>query len=69
MAEMVFVRPAAGLKVRMPERGFIHLPDEGHAVPLDPYWRARLRDGDVCEVTPDAASAAPANSSARKKTT
>ncbi|MFZ4807471.1 MAG: DUF2635 domain-containing protein [Hyphomicrobiaceae bacterium] len=50
MQETMFVRPAAGLKIRMPERGFAHLPEEGQVVPLDQYWRARLRDGDVVAV-------------------
>lgn len=66
MPEMVTVRPAAGLKIRMPERNFSHLPEEGQAVPLDAYWRARLRDGDVVEVTPASSPAASAPA-ARKK--
>lgn len=49
----IFVTPAAGLKVRDPKGG--HLPAGGGPVdPRDPYWRRRLRDGDVRQ------SAAPA---------
>jgi hypothetical protein len=40
------VIPQEGLLVRDPERG-CHLPAEGATVPLTPYWRRRLRDGDV----------------------
>lgn len=58
MSETVFVRPAPGLKIRMPERGFAILPEEGRHVPLDGYWRARLRDGDV--VMANDTAAAPA---------
>jgi hypothetical protein len=58
MSETVYVRPAAGLKIRMPERGFAHLPEEGRQVPLDGYWRARLRDGDVVLASDPAAAPA-----------
>lgn len=58
MAKTVTVKPAPGLIVRMPGSPPRTLPDTGAEVVLDEYWRNRLRDGDVLEVTP--AAAAPA---------
>lgn len=52
----VFVVPKEGLKVRNPKDG-AHLPDAGAEVPLDTYWRRRLRDGDVIEGKPPRAPA------------
>lgn len=46
----VTLKPAPGLKIRVPERGMRHLAESGEPVALNPYWRARLRDGDVTEV-------------------
>lgn len=49
---MIYVIPAAGLKVpdpalvNTPQR---HLPPEGRLVIESPYWARRLRDGDVTE--------------------
>lgn len=43
------VVPKQDLKVRDPERGG-HLPPEVRRVPDTPYWRRRLRDGDVVAV-------------------
>lgn len=54
---MANVRPAAGLSIVMPHRGNAPLPEAGVEVPLDDYWRARLRDGDVVEVKAEAAKA------------
>lgn len=42
----IFVTPAPGLKVRDPRDGE-HLPDKGKAVTDSPYWRRRIKDGDV----------------------
>lgn len=43
----MFVKPAAGLKIRDPDRRDF-LPGEGREVPdTQPYWHRRLRDGDV----------------------
>lgn len=47
---MATVRPAAGLSIVMPHRQNAFLPEAGDTVPLDDYWRARLRDGDVVAV-------------------
>jgi hypothetical protein len=55
----MFVKPKSGLKVRDPEtKGF--LPEVGKNVPHSIYWNRRLRDGDVVEGTPGAASTQPA---------
>lgn len=59
----IFVRPAEGLLVRhaAPERG--HVAAEGEWVPLTPYYRRRLADGDLVEAAapaPDAAAPRPA---------
>lgn len=50
--DTVFVKPRPGFVVRMPERAMAKLPDAGGAVPLDGYWQARLRDGDVTRADP-----------------
>lgn len=41
------------LKVRDPDRRDF-LPNEGRDVPASLYWHARLRDGDVVLVEPEA---------------
>ncbi len=46
MTEMIYIKPAEGLKVLNPASGK-HLPAEGARVILTPYWRRRLRDEDV----------------------
>jgi hypothetical protein len=48
------INPETGkpYKIRMPERGFIHLPDEGGEVPDNRFWRAHLKDGSVEIVKP-----------------
>lgn len=58
----IFVRPAEGLLVRhaAPERG--HVAAEGEWVPLTPYYRRRLADGDLVEAE------APAPRPARGRT-
>ena len=45
----VYLVPAKSLKVRDPRGG--HLPAEGRAVDLDPYWRRRLAAGDVAKTS------------------
>lgn len=45
----MFVKPAAGLKVRDPDLKD-YLPAEGRIVPDKHYWVRRKRDGDVIEV-------------------
>lgn len=52
------VRPSAGLRIVMPHRQNEFLPEDGDEVPLDEYWRARLRDGDVVATAPAAAKPA-----------
>lgn len=50
------LKPAReGLAVPDPERGDM-LPRAGRTVPLNSYWRRRLRDGDVVEVQGSAPS-------------
>jgi hypothetical protein len=60
----VFVRPAAGARVRLPGSDFALLPDEGMELPRDQFILRRIADGDVIEGNkPKAtakASAAPA---------
>lgn len=57
----MFVKPTinpetkAPYKIRMPERSFNHLPDEGAEVPDNRFWRAHLKDGSVEIVKPAAA--------------
>ncbi|TCS62585.1 DUF2635 domain-containing protein [Varunaivibrio sulfuroxidans] len=47
-AKTVHIIPTAGLKVRDPKGG--HLPPTGADVDAaDPYWRRRLRAGDVAK--------------------
>lgn len=59
--DTVFVKPRPGFVVRMPERAMAKLPEAGGTVPLDGYWQARLRDGDVTREDPQKlVEAAPA---------
>lgn len=58
MAKTATVKPAPGLRVPIPGTPPKVLPESGAEVPLDEYWRNRLRDGDVIEVTPAAAATA-----------
>lgn len=44
------VKPAPGLQVRRGAYQF--LAESGERVPDTPYWRRRLRDGDVLMVEP-----------------
>lgn len=67
MPRTVFVKPGQHDVVLMPERNMAKLPPEGAVVELTPYWRGRLRDGDVVEV--DAPNPpAPAAKATSKKT-
>lgn len=50
------LKPADGRAVRDPAKGKL-LPEEGAEVTLNAFWRRRLRDGDVVEVTGTTASA------------
>jgi hypothetical protein len=63
----VFVKPGVHEIVLMPERNMAKLPADGALVELTPYWRGRLRDGDVIEASsPAEAPAAPAARSSKK---
>lgn len=46
------LKPVPGRAVRIPEKGTL-LHVEGAEVQLNAFWRRRLRDGDVVEVTLD----------------
>lgn len=48
--DRIFIRPATGLVVRMPEGGT--LPAEGMEVEHSLFWRRRLADGDVVLAKP-----------------
>lgn len=61
MANAVTVKPAPGMTVRNPQRGFQPLPPEGATVELDQYFIHRLRDGDVVRVAPVSDPAPPAS--------
>lgn len=50
MKTKLFVRPAEGCVVSMPESGYTLLPESGARVPLTQYWLRRLACGDVVEV-------------------
>lgn len=54
----MFVKPAAGLKVRDPATMRL-LPDDGQDVPENSFWHARLRDGDVVRATAPALASIP----------
>ncbi|WGL97910.1 DUF2635 domain-containing protein [Arsenophonus sp. aPb] len=45
----MFVKPVSGRSVRCPVKGEL-LPESGQEVPDTVFWRARLKDGDVCLV-------------------
>lgn len=44
--KQIFVRPANGLLIRLPD-GAGHLPAEGMEVEDSLYWQRRIADGDV----------------------
>lgn len=43
----IFVRPAPGMKQRMPHNAHEFLPETGAEVERDAFWSRRLADGDV----------------------
>jgi hypothetical protein len=61
MPEIIFVKPAEGLRVVNPATG-LPLPAEGDSVENGTYWIRRLNDGDVTEQTPPATPTSKANS-------
>lgn len=44
------LKPTVGRAVRDPVKGTL-LPEDGAIVQINAFWRNRLRDGDVVEVT------------------
>lgn len=51
----MYLKPAdPKIKVRKPDRK--HLADDGENLPDTPYWRRRLRDGDVVTARPQKAA-------------
>lgn len=44
------LKPVVGRAVRDPVKGTL-LPEDGAIVQINAFWRNRLRDGDVVEVT------------------
>lgn len=46
----MLLKPASGRAVRDPAKGTL-LPESGAEITLTAFWRKRLRDGDVEEVT------------------
>lgn len=52
MAEMIYVVPAAGGRVRQPERQDRVMPEEGAWVPLDAHYSRLLATGDVSRGEP-----------------
>ena len=43
----MFVVPAAGLKIRYPDRPYNILPAEGADVPVSSFWLRRLKEGSI----------------------
>lgn len=61
------IKPAEGRAVRDPVKRTL-LPADGADVTLDAFWRRRLRDGDVVEVTEVTEATTPAKSTAKAST-
>lgn len=49
--KMVFVKPAPGGRVRMPERNSQVMPADGAFVPLNDYYQRLLHVRDVVQAT------------------
>lgn len=63
----VVLKPAPGLKIRMPERQMRHLSEAGEAVVLNEYWRRRLADGDVVKAAGGRQPAGQPQATSKKK--
>lgn len=63
----VILKPAAGLRVRLPD-GSGHLAATGEAVLMSTYWRRRIKDGDV-EIIHTEATVTDATAESETKTT
>ncbi len=64
--QKVFVKPAPGMKQRLPENPRAFLPEEGAEVERNAFWLRRLADGDVVEATAPTPTASTASSAAPK---
>jgi len=54
MTEYVFVKPAAGGRVRMPDRSSTVMPEEGHLVPRIDFYERLILAGDLVVSDPPA---------------
>lgn len=45
--QKIFVKPAPGMKQRMPDNARAFLPEEGAEVERNAFWLRRIADGDV----------------------
>ena len=52
--EKMVVKPAPGMKIRMPDNPREFLPTTGAEVERNAFWVRRLRDGDAIEVAKSA---------------
>ena len=43
----MFVKPAPGMKIRMPDNPAEHLPAQGADVPATSFWLRRVKDESV----------------------
>lgn len=43
----IFLKPAAGIKIRFPDRPNKILPEEGANVAITSFWMRRIREGSV----------------------
>lgn len=59
---MIYVKPAPGGRVRMPERRSAVMADAGAYVPRNDYYERLLIGGDVVEVEPPKPATDPAPS-------
>jgi hypothetical protein len=42
-----FIKPAPGMKIRMPDNPAEFLPEQGAEVPVTSFWLRRIKDGSV----------------------
>lgn len=62
----IYVKPADGGRVRMPEQGSRVMPSEGASVPRNSYYETLLTQGDVVECeAPTKTPAKPVKGSAK----
>jgi hypothetical protein len=55
MPATIFVKPAPGLKIRLPENPAEVLPDHGVTVTATSFWLRRIAEGSVLQVEPEKA--------------